>query len=81
VLTPAAISRSGFFDPVTVGQLVKKIETGVSIGETDDMALAGIIATQLLHRQFVDHFPRSRSLPANSSVKICRSLTTQPDPS
>jgi len=76
VLSPTAIGRTGFFAPGAVGQLVKKIESGVSIGETDDMALAGIISTQLLHQHFVDRFPRSCSLPANSSIKICRSRTT-----
>jgi asparagine synthase (glutamine-hydrolysing) len=75
VLSPTAISRTGFFEAGAVGHLVKKIESGVSIGETDDMALAGIISTQLLHQQFVDRFPRACSLPANSSIKICRSRT------
>ncbi len=71
LLSPESIRQTGLFNPNAVSQMVKKIESQAPIGETDDMALAGIISTQLLHHQFVAHFPHSASLPARSSIKIC----------
>ena len=50
-----------------------KIDSGAPVGETDDMALAGILSTQLVHHHFVTNFRRpeplwrnrpSQSLPA-----------------
>ncbi len=75
LLSPAAIRQTGLFDPNAVSQMVKKIESGAPIGETDDMALAGIISTQLLHHQFVTNLRRSDALPASSSIKICHGAT------
>jgi asparagine synthase (glutamine-hydrolysing) len=55
-----------------VEQLVHKIESGSAIGETDDMALAGILSTQLVHQLFVKNFQRPRPLSAEDRVKLCR---------
>jgi asparagine synthase (glutamine-hydrolysing) len=54
-LSEDALRRSGFFKPAVVSQLVAKLDQGKPLGETDDMALAGILSTQLLHAQFVEH--------------------------
>jgi asparagine synthase (glutamine-hydrolysing) len=70
ILAPPQIKAAGLFDPAAVSRLVHKVENGHSLGETDDMALVGIISTQLLHRQFIDKF-ESRSLPENQPIKVC----------
>ena len=56
LLQPQNLRASGFFKPAAVEQLVRKIDAGSAIGETDDMALVGILSTLLVHRQFVTHF-------------------------
>src|SRR5262249_9433658 len=56
LLSPTQLKRSGLFKPAAVEQLVRKIDDGRPLGETDDMALVGIISTQLLHHQFVTDF-------------------------
>ena len=71
LLSPEAIARAGFFKPVAVGQLVQKIERGMALGETDDMALAGILSTQLVQHHFVDHFQPSPPLSEADPVKVC----------
>jgi hypothetical protein len=48
-----------------VAQMVKKVESGKALGETDDMALAGILSTQLVYQQFVADFKLSP--PASDS--------------
>ena len=54
VLHPTSIERSGYFNPVAVQRLVKKATERGRLSETDDMALAGILSTELLHHHFVD---------------------------
>jgi len=56
VLSEGRIRSAGYFDAAMVGALVAKLRQGKPIGESDDMALAGILSTQLLHEYFVDRF-------------------------
>jgi len=72
LLSASAIRETGIFKIGPIEQLVSKIDGGAPIGETDDMALVGILSTQLVHHNFVKHFPRIESLSTNDRVKICR---------
>jgi asparagine synthase (glutamine-hydrolysing) len=72
LLSPEQVARTGWFDPAAVGQLVAKAQQKNTIGETGDMALVGIISTQLLHHHFIDHFPTPPPLPTDRLVKVCR---------
>ena len=44
--------RAGIFDPDRVNKLVRKARLGQTIGVKDNMAVVGVLSTQL----FVDHF-------------------------
>jgi asparagine synthase (glutamine-hydrolysing) len=72
LLSPSAIRRAGLFKGEMVGQLVAKIRQNRPIGETDDMALAGILSTQLLHSRFVSNFKAVAPLSDADDVKVCR---------
>jgi asparagine synthase (glutamine-hydrolysing) len=72
LLAPEAISRAGYFKPGAVTALANKLQRGQAIGETDDMALAGILSTQLLHEQFIARRADAGTLRADDDVKICR---------
>jgi asparagine synthase (glutamine-hydrolysing) len=72
LLAPASLKESGLFKPGPVEQLVNKIRGGSPVGETDDMALAGILSTQLLHQLFIKNFRRPDPLSATDRVKVCR---------
>lgn len=72
LLGERALAGSGLFRPAAVARLVGKIEAGSPIGETDDMAVAGILSTQLLHHQFVKAARRTVPLGATDPVKVCR---------
>ena len=73
LLSEASLNEAGFFNPAAVGKLIAKIEQGMPIGETDDMALAGIISTQLLHHLFVKNFNRVAPLSEHGRHKGLRS--------
>ena len=70
VLSAAKIAEAGYFKPQAVSQLVQKIQQGANLGETDDMALAGIISTQLVHEQFVVNFRREEPVGGGDRVKL-----------
>ncbi|MBK7895254.1 MAG: asparagine synthase (glutamine-hydrolyzing) [Candidatus Promineifilaceae bacterium] len=53
MLAPQKIAEVGIFQPQAVEALVKKVVRFGSLGEVDEMALAGILSTQLVHHHFV----------------------------
>jgi len=59
-----ALRDSGYFQPEAVARLMAKAAQGGAMSEVDDMALVGILSTQALHHQFVDHFStEAESIP------------------
>lgn len=56
LLSPEWLRNSGLFKPESVNQLVQKLEARKPLGETDDMALAGILSSQLVYQQFIANF-------------------------
>ncbi len=71
LLSPERVKRAGLFHPGAVSQLVSKIDAGRRLGETDDMALAGILSTQLVHRMFVESFRPAPPLSGRDDVRVC----------
>jgi len=71
LLSPDELRRAGWFNPAAVGLLVKRIDEGRPIGETDDMALTGILSTQLLERQFITQFHMPPPISEADPVKVC----------
>lgn len=63
LLSEGPLRRTGLFNPAAVGRLVAKIDEDGKLGETDNMALAGILSTQLLYHQFIEAFPKPEPLP------------------
>ncbi len=70
LLEEGALRRSGYFKPDVVRQLRAKLEHGKRLGETDDMALSGIISTQLLHEQFIRGFRMADPTVLGTTGKI-----------
>ena len=58
LLAPANIRATGIFNPAAVTSLVDKFRSGRAIGVKDNMALIGILSTQLLIYRFIEHFPQ-----------------------
>ncbi|HEY6198887.1 MAG TPA: asparagine synthase (glutamine-hydrolyzing) [Candidatus Binatia bacterium] len=55
-LSPERIGRHGIFQPAAVRKLVEKVRGGQAIGIKDNMAFVGVLSTQLVVDQFIDHF-------------------------
>jgi asparagine synthase (glutamine-hydrolysing) len=59
------LERAAVTDVPAVEQLLRKAASGVSLGERDEMALALVTSTQLLHHLFIDKF--NSSMPSISA--------------
>ncbi len=64
LFTERALQESGYFNPSLAHQLYCKAETGARLSETEDMALAGILSTQIVHDRFVKSFHLAQPAPA-----------------
>lgn len=66
-LSPSEVCKVGIFDPTAVAMLVSKCRRSPIVGESDSMALVGVLTTQLLHRFFVQqratYFPVTPDFP------------------
>jgi asparagine synthase (glutamine-hydrolysing) len=70
LLSPSAITSVGLFNPSTVSHLISKLDLGLPLGETDDMALAGVLSTQLVAQQFISAFKKTPPISASDDVKV-----------
>lgn len=68
LLSPGRIREDGIFQPDAVEHLVQKVRSGRAIGVRDNMALVGILSTQLVVEQFARNFTRWSSQPGHSQA-------------
>jgi asparagine synthase (glutamine-hydrolysing) len=68
LLSPGPIADAGIFAVAEVDGLRRTLERATTIGETDEMALVGVVSTMLLHRRFVAEPRPSRPATPNRVV-------------
>jgi asparagine synthase (glutamine-hydrolysing) len=59
LMSPDKVREYGYFDADKVGRLVNKIDAGRAMSVKDNMALVGILSTQVWHHLFVENFSRN----------------------
>ena len=79
LLSPGRIQETAVFSPMAVGQLVQKGRADTGLGEIDEMALVGIISTQLLHYHFISRFKMPPPLSGSDPGKVCSFQATGPE--
>jgi asparagine synthase (glutamine-hydrolysing) len=64
-LSEEAVKRAGYFNPKKVGLLAKKYKNADASfsNEFQNMAIVGILSTQILHDQFIENFPDGKVAP------------------
>ena len=72
LLSEHKIKSFGIFDPVKVIKLVEKARIGKNISEVDNMAIAGILSTQLLDHLFIKNNPIETKENKLANIKIIR---------
>jgi len=73
LLSPEALKETGYFNPVKVRRLVEKCrkQEGALLSERENMAVIGVISTQLLDHHFIRRFSPGTIAEADN-VKISR---------
>ncbi|TKJ38254.1 MAG: asparagine synthase (glutamine-hydrolyzing) [Planctomycetes bacterium B3_Pla] len=71
-LSEKSLEKAGLFDAGKVTRLLRKLETLDSPSEIDNMALVGILSSQLVHNQFIEDFPAGRGCSASLSLLVDR---------
>lgn len=72
LVSPERIRNDNLFDPRAVTRLVEKVRSNQAIGVKDNMALVGIVSTQMVLDQFIHQFPKRQNAehrPALTSVR------------
>ncbi len=59
LLSEEKLKRYGYFDAQKVGFLLRKASRGSSIAYKDNMALVGVLSTQLCHHFFIEQFSQT----------------------
>jgi asparagine synthase (glutamine-hydrolysing) len=71
LLSEEALKESQLFNTRAVSRLVNKAQQGGKLSEVEDMAIAGLLSTQLVHQQFVKDFSsRLSTLTHTDRVKV-----------
>jgi asparagine synthase (glutamine-hydrolysing) len=70
LLSPGGIRDTGHFNPEAVEKLVRKAKGEGQLGEVDEMALVGILSTQLVDHWLVRRAHRTETPPAWPQPKI-----------
>lgn len=73
-LSSSCLQSYGFFNPQKVNSLIKKIQLQKNIAEVDQMAIAGILSTQLLYMLFIKN-PIIPNMENLSNFKIITEST------
>ncbi|NOX47771.1 MAG: asparagine synthase (glutamine-hydrolyzing) [Chlorobi bacterium] len=76
VLSNKELTSTGIFDPYRVGKLIERMEKGPNQSEMDNMAITGIISTQLLHGLFVNNKPKVYPPSYLPNLRIVRETNT-----
>jgi len=72
MLSKGSIEAAGLFDADKVGRLLKKLQTARTPNEVDDMALVGLLSSQLLDRLFVQDYSKQADVPISAELVIDR---------
>ena len=73
-LEERALARAGVFDPASITKLLAKCRRQVAAGNvlsnTDNMAVVGVLSTQLLHERFIEVGPEADAAEKTGNVKV-----------
>ncbi len=71
-LSEGSLKKAGLFDAKKVARLMEKLQQTDHPSEIDNMALVGILSSQLVHQQFIEEFPNDAAYPASLTLVIDR---------
>ncbi|MFV2066358.1 MAG: asparagine synthase (glutamine-hydrolyzing) [Pirellulales bacterium] len=76
LLSEQRLRADGVFHPAAVAHLLEKVRRGQAVGMRDNMAVVGLLSTQLLIEQFVRNHVPSGSLPIVDTAGMIPDVTS-----
>jgi len=70
VLSNEYLEETGLFEPKAVQILMRKARKMERLSEANEMAIAGIISSQLIHSLFIKDFPTFTQITKNDDIKV-----------
>jgi asparagine synthase (glutamine-hydrolysing) len=70
MLSPEYFEKAGIFNFGTVSRLLQKLETTNSSSEIEDMIMAAVMSTHILHHQFIEKHPEEFKNGKLNNLKI-----------
>lgn len=64
--------EAGLFSISKVNKLIKKLRTAQNAGETDSMAYAGVLSSQIIYDKFIANFPSESINPISPNILFDR---------
>ena len=79
LMTEDSLRKTGYFNPRKVSRLYAKYRSNANSfsNEFQNMALIGVLSTQLVHKQFIDDFS-SRAVKQLKPDKVIEAVATKP---
>jgi asparagine synthase (glutamine-hydrolysing) len=74
MLAPGSFSKAGVFDYNSISLLLQKIEKTGNSSEVEDMVLASVISTHLLHSQFIDKHNENFQTGKLNNLKVINEI-------
>jgi len=72
MLSEHTLKSFGLFDVSKVQKLLHKFKNAINSGESENMALIGILSSQIIYDRFIRNFPKSLSYPISLNLLIDR---------
>jgi len=79
LLNDESIKKAAIFSPVAVSKLVGKASRSDQLSEIEEMALVGMISTQLVHQQFTQKTHKFPVLNPNVPIKVIDHTKADPN--
>jgi len=70
MLSQSALRDAGMFNPERVERLVNKCERQAAVSEVDNMALVGVLSSQVLYDQFIGNFTLPEQALASADLAV-----------
>jgi asparagine synthase (glutamine-hydrolysing) len=70
VLSERPLEKAGLFDAKKVARLLQKLQKTDNPSEIDNMALVGVVSSQLVHQQFIEEFPNGAACSASPTLVV-----------
>jgi asparagine synthase (glutamine-hydrolysing) len=76
LLSEHSLKETNLFDAPKVTLLLNKVRRASQVSEFNNMALAGILSSQIIHDKFINHFRENLAVPVSPNLFFDKRILT-----